>query len=329
MQLIKEQITLPATFTQGSEVMALQSALLAKSRAITTVTTAAQNADAGAAVRNLRTHIKGVEAVRVQLTRPLLDGQRLIKALADEHCKPLEDEVRRVEGLGTAYAEAENRRVAAAEAARQATFQRAQQEQFAAEEAARKAAERAKTDAGLAVAIKAEEKAQAAAAKVDSIITAPVPEANRAKGQSLKQVLKWEVTNIRALAAARPDLVRMEPNAAGIQSTCVPNMPNLPPGLKLWWDNKGTYASRSPSPITPITVIEEKPMDYIESQSSQVSKFAHDEQTNTLHVHFRAGGHYSYSGVSKQDYEAFRDAPSHGKHLGTHIKGKFAFQKHS
>ena len=159
MQLIKETIHLPETYSANAEAEELRNALVIKSRQITAVKTAQQNTDAGAIVRTIRLHVKGVEAARVELTKPLLAGQRLLKELADDHCQPLNEEVKRLEKLGTDFQEAEQRRVAAAEAARAKAFAEAQAKQFAAEDAARKAAEKMTTAAGLAKAEKLEAKA--------------------------------------------------------------------------------------------------------------------------------------------------------------------------
>ena len=137
---------------------------------------------------------------------------------------------------------AEKRRVAAEEQARHLAYQKAENERREAEAKAQAAAARAKTEAGEALAVKAVDKANEAVQRVQDIIAAPLPTMQRSKGQSVQQVLKWEVTDIKALAAARPDLVRMEPNAAGIKSTCVPEMPV--PGLRLWWEDKATFTTR-------------------------------------------------------------------------------------
>lgn len=64
------------------------------------------------------------------------------------------------------------------------------------------------------------------------------------------------------------------------------------------------------------------------SKSSQIESMGHDPETNTLHVKFRRGGHYSYSGVDAAKYARFQAAPSHGTFLGKEIKGVHPFTKH-
>lgn len=63
--------------------------------------------------------------------------------------------------------------------------------------------------------------------------------------------------------------------------------------------------------------------------SSQIESVGHDPETNTLHVRFKRGGHYSYADVTEEKYENFLAAPSLGKFLGSHIKGVHPFTKHS
>ena len=242
MQLIKEQILLPEKYSVNAEAGELRAALVLTSQAIVAVTNSDQNDVAGVVCKEIRQHLKGVEAARVELTKPLLDGQRLLKSLSDDHCKPLKDELNRVERLGTDYFEAEQRRVAAAEEARRLAFEKAERERLAAEEAARKAALKMTTDAGMAKALKAEAKAVAAEAAVQTIIAAPLPEVQRTKGQSMRKILKWELTDIHALYKSRPELCNIEPKASAIQATCVPEMPVA--GLKLWWENKANYTTR-------------------------------------------------------------------------------------
>ena len=63
-------------------------------------------------------------------------------------------------------------------------------------------------------------------------------------------------------------------------------------------------------------------------ESSQIHSIGHDPDTNTLAVRFRKGygakrepGALShYANVSSEQFAAFRDADSLGKHFGTHFK---------
>lgn len=64
-------------------------------------------------------------------------------------------------------------------------------------------------------------------------------------------------------------------------------------------------------------------------KSSQISEIGHDPETNTLHVKFIRGGHYSYAGVDADKFEKFKASPSQGTFLGREIKPNHAFTKHS
>ena len=240
--LINEIITLPEAYSVTGEAEEQRNQLALRAVHIKSITCPEQNEDAGGIARDIRKHLKGVEAVRQELTKPLLDAQRMLKSLSDDHCQPLKDELKRLEGLACAFLESEQRRVAAEEKAREIAFLKAQQAQFEAEDKARKLAEKAKTDAGLEKAINAEEKAIAAADLVQAVIAAPAPVLEKARGQSIKQVLRYEVLDIRAVYAARPELCTIEIKPSAVLSTCSPELPV--PGLRLYYENKATFSSR-------------------------------------------------------------------------------------
>lgn len=62
--------------------------------------------------------------------------------------------------------------------------------------------------------------------------------------------------------------------------------------------------------------------------SSQIHGYAHDPQTNCLHLQFKrtvdgekvGGSIYRYDNFTSDDMAAFHRAESKGKFLGTHIK---------
>lgn len=243
MKLLEQSITLPERYSIQPEDESARNDLALAAMEIKTITTAQQNESAGIVVRELRQYIKSVEAARTSITKPLLDAQRFVKALADDHCAPLLSEQQRIERIAVMFAQSESRRVAREEEERQAAYRRAAAEQFAAEEKARLAAEKAYTEKQLDKAIQLEQVSMAAQEKVAAIIAAPMPTVQKTKGQQIRKELRVEVTDIRALAAARPDLVKMEPNLVGIKATLVPESPNLPPGLRLWWEDKIIYSS--------------------------------------------------------------------------------------
>lgn len=207
MNLIKQEYQPLPPPCISAESEDARNELVQSALAITAIATADQNSVARNVAVELRNYLKSVESARVQLTKPLLEGQRLLKALADDHVGPIKEELARLERLGTVWAVAEEKRVAAEMKARL---------ELAAE---------AKTDSEFAI-----------------ISNEPLPEAERARGQTLRQVMKWEITDIHALYAAKRGCVKLEPSASGIAVLCVPEMET--PGIRCWWEDKSSYTTR-------------------------------------------------------------------------------------
>lgn len=244
MKLVTQEIILPDRYSVPERTEEARNALALRAREVVTITSAESNTVARNVAVEIRSHIKDVEAARVFLTKPLLDAQALLMSLRRDHVAPLEIELKRLESLATDYALAERRRVEAAEMARREALAEAERVRLAAEDAARKAASRMTTDAGMEKALAAEQKAAAAEQAVQTIIAAPMPSVERARGQTFGKDLKWEVTDLMALVKSRPDLCKIEPKASAINSSCVPEMPNPPPGLRLWWEPRSTFTTR-------------------------------------------------------------------------------------
>jgi len=242
MKLIEQEIALPVLYTIEPSSVQARDAIMVTGSAIKSITTAGANTAAGMVVRDIRRHLRDVESVRKDLSAPLQAAAKQLKALSDDHIAPLQDEMARLEGLATAFMVGEQRRIAAEEKLKQEAFLKAQQEQFEAQDRAAKLAASVKTDAGLEKAIQAEVKADMAAAKVQDIIAQPEQFLQKARGQSLKQVMEYEVMDIKAVYAARPELCKIEISPAAVRSTCLPENPV--PGLRMWWVNKSTFANR-------------------------------------------------------------------------------------
>ncbi len=237
-----ERVALPPTFSISYEAVGERDEIQCRANMVSKITCAEENNAAREAAVEIRRYIKSVESTRTSLTKPLLEAQKTMKGLADQHVAPLAQELVRLESLAADFLVADQRRVAREEAARQEAYQQAETARRAAEQAALAAAAAIITESQLDAALAVEQVAIAAEATVQQIIQAPAPRIDKASGQSIKRVMRYEVTDIRALAAARPDLVRIEPNCAGIAATCVPEMPV--PGLRLWWEMKATFSSR-------------------------------------------------------------------------------------
>lgn len=234
VDLFQPRVELPQVVGVTEEMEKKSTELLASARAVTVVQSAAQQTLAVPIVRDIRTWVKRVQELGLEFRRPFTDFAKRVKEAEDAHLQPLLEEQKRIERAVADFQAAEQRRVEREEQARREAYEKAERERLEAEEKARKAAERMQTDAGLEKALVAEQKAQEAQATVQQIITAPLPEKAKAAGVAVKKVLRYEVTDIRAVYAARPELCKLEISPRAVQATCVPEMPV--PGLRLWWD---------------------------------------------------------------------------------------------
>lgn len=67
--------------------------------------------------------------------------------------------------------------------------------------------------------------------------------------------------------------------------------------------------------------------DMVPVKSSNVESVGYHEPSQTLHIKFKTGGHYSYPGVTPEAHKAFVGAESVGKHFSQNILGKFPHTK--
>lgn len=279
-KLINTQIVLPASIALPEESKTIRAVLLADSdfKAIST----REEADAvGVAARDIRTHIKAVRDMGMSLRRPLVEIQKQVKAIEDDYCKPLEERQGRLENLITSHARAEALRVAEEERKRAEEVRRIEAERIAAETKARQERERIEREAreaeakakaelqnqertaselfkaGIAEekrrqeAEEARAKAEAeieqarvnALAKLSVAVAAPIVE-HKVAGAATRRVVKWAVTDEKALLKARPELFKIELKRSAVNAVCFPNSyeatadnPDATsvPGLKLWY----------------------------------------------------------------------------------------------
>jgi len=64
-------------------------------------------------------------------------------------------------------------------------------------------------------------------------------------------------------------------------------------------------------------------------KSSNILAIGHDEATNTLHVMFKGGGHYTYTGVPLDMFGTMLTADSVGGFLNSEIKSNPDKYKHA
>ena len=63
--------------------------------------------------------------------------------------------------------------------------------------------------------------------------------------------------------------------------------------------------------------------------STAIEQISYDEVVGELRVKFVGGGRYTYYGVPKSVYDAFRAASSKGKFLNQYIKDRYDFSRHA
>jgi predicted nucleic acid-binding Zn-ribbon protein len=247
IKFFKEQLKLPTLLGVIPEAEEQRNNISLDLVAVTKVTNATEQTVAVNAARDCQTYIKSVKDRGLEFRRPINDFLALVKKTEDDHLAPLITEQERIKKLCADFQEKEARRVAKEEEEQRQAREKAERERQALEEKARQAAIKAAAtgraaDEKKAAAVQAA--AEAAEQVAQTMLMALLPEKARDAGMSVKKVLKWEVTDIRALVAARPDLCNIEPSGRAIQAVCIPEMPNKPPGLKLWWENQTVFQRR-------------------------------------------------------------------------------------
>lgn len=246
------------------EAYADRTRAIAAASEVTAVTTAVEQATAVTALRALKALAKQVETSRKEAKAPVLELGRRIDATAETFIRDITVDDARVTALLTAY-EVEQQRIAAeaekvrqAEVARlaeeerkkQAEIQRQIAEAEKQQSEAREAAQNAESREELAEAARKAEAAKAELLKLgvtmqrseDAVIVAqsvPVPVAAppRPTGTTVRQPWTFEVTDIRALYNARPDLCDITPRRSVILAEIAQGLRQLP-GLTIRQETK-------------------------------------------------------------------------------------------
>jgi hypothetical protein len=208
-----------------------RSSLLAISKAITEVDEFTLDA-ASDALKLIQETTRAVEKQRVKEKAPALDFGKQIDSAAKEFCGPLEEEVRRLAALIGAFIAEQQRIAREAEQARQKAIADAAAAQRKAEEEARKAAAAAEPDDDFQP-MPPPAPAPAFLAPIPPPVVAP-----KVAGVTVRTSWKYEVTDIAALFAARPDLCAIEPNAAAIRAELPKDKPI--PGIRAWTESNAT-----------------------------------------------------------------------------------------
>jgi hypothetical protein len=62
-------------------------------------------------------------------------------------------------------------------------------------------------------------------------------------------------------------------------------------------------------------------------RSSNIESIGHDPGSNTLHIKFKDGGHYTYAGADRNVFTMMLAAPSKGKYFHKIVKPRFKHTK--
>jgi hypothetical protein len=178
---------------------------------------------AAAALTKLKALTRSVEDSRKEVKAPVLEVGRRIDAVAKDYLTPLESEAKRLSVIVGSYQEAQRRK---AEKEREEAA-RAQAEALA-EMNAKQAEAIAQGDEEAADAARAEAADKIAASQLAAINA----EGPRPEGITSRTSWKFEVVDIAALYAARPELCVITPNNAAIRA--VVKMGAKIPGLRVW-----------------------------------------------------------------------------------------------
>jgi hypothetical protein len=206
--------------------------LLIEAARVTAVADRLDADDAISVLRQLKTFLSEIEKQRELVKAPVLKLSRDIDGLARELVADVKTHESRISRLCGAF-EAEERRKA--EDARRAAEAEAARIAYEAAQATRKAIHTAVTpEAAVRATDEISGKAQTQIAEVRAAVVAPPKPA----ASTLRGDVCFEVTDIKALHAAEPNLVTLEPNGTAIRSIIKAN-PNIQlPGVRHWIEQK-------------------------------------------------------------------------------------------
>jgi hypothetical protein len=237
-KLVNEHFTLPKDFTEAVQTTTMRGKLLKFSAPITAVATPQEADNAAQAAQGIQTYVKEVQEFGLGMRRPLKAAQDKIKELEDRHIAPLLAEKRRLEKLQVDFALAEEKRVREEEEARAEEIRKAEEKRAEAERIAEKTGSKT-----------AEARLEKAEEQWREAVVATPEAAHKAKGTSLRKVLKYELLNKEQLFKARPDLFTVELKPSAVNAVCFPKDERADaahpdttsyPGLKVWYEYTGS-----------------------------------------------------------------------------------------
>lgn len=231
--VISPSVLADAQITVAAEARRHRDELLERSATVVAVKDRLDADDATNVLRDLKAYSAAIEAARVSAKGPVLDVGRKIDALAKELAEKTTAEANRIAKVVGAF-EAEERRKL-----EEARYQAELEARRIAAEAQREAA---KARAAAPDALTADRASDAVLEKATEQVVAIRQEAaavsTRQAGTQVRTEVLFEVEDIRALYAAHPELVTLEPNGTAIRAIIRAN-PNIQiQGLRHWREAK-------------------------------------------------------------------------------------------
>lgn len=250
--MITPSIAVPAIELAKEAIDERDRLLAVAAKAIKPIDTPENCARKEAFLREMRDYQKSVEEMRERAKAPALKVGREIDALAKTLSAPLTEHIQRISRACGAYRAEQERKAEAERRARDDEIRKAQEEirlkaeaeqrriaeeQRKADETARAAKsslDRAKAAAEQARLAEAQAKAAKSAeleAKAAVAQIVPVAAAVERRGTVLTRKVEFVVTDIYALAAARPELVKVEPRDGDIRKALLADEKTAMPGV--------------------------------------------------------------------------------------------------
>jgi colicin import membrane protein len=217
------------------ESLAIRDAVVAEAENVEQVIDGESQEIAVATLAKVNGMAKQIEDRRALDKAPFLKIGKWIDATAAEFKKPLEQQAQRIRKLLSAYQVEVERKAAEERRRQQAELDRIEAEKRRIEQEAAAAAAAAKTEAEAKAA--AEEAAlRQAQLNVQAAAAVTTPEVTRAEGMRVRHPWKHEVTDAKALYAARgEELVELKPRTAAITKIISSSEGKIQlPGVRFW-----------------------------------------------------------------------------------------------
>lgn len=241
--LIEQSILLPTVFTPPKDAIQERDAILNESKDLT-VSDHQTNELAVMHGRQLQRHIKDVQDMRKKLTGPLDDAKARLIEVERSYLMPIIAERDRLSQEATEWREKQEKLVQAEMERLRAETERLRKIQIEQE----KKAENACTESGQ---LKAELLAHEASQQLETLVRAPLPEIQKARGSSTKKEVDFVITDLDAFFKAWPQLCEVTPRRAAIKAMLTPapgstmlNPDKRIPGISLFYITSTTFISK-------------------------------------------------------------------------------------